>query len=169
MKFTLLFYTEGWETGRTVELTHIPTPGSLVWVGGRRREEDGFMFYVDNVMYPERGMEREEVIYLYVRPYNGYTEYAPKTEADRLAEKLGEINDGIAVLREVSESIASAGESLKAEISALREAVDKKKSYDFNFSEQILQLVDSIEDVQQAGVEKLDDVAVLIEQIKDQL
>lgn len=81
MKFTLLFYTDGWESGPTVELSHIPSPGSIVWTGGRRRDEEDSMYYVDNVMYPERGMEREDVVYLYVRPYTGYTRYAPMTEA----------------------------------------------------------------------------------------
>ena len=37
MKFTLLFYTDGWESGPTVELSHIPAPGSIVWTGGGRR------------------------------------------------------------------------------------------------------------------------------------
>ena len=59
MKFTLLFYTDGWESGPTVELSHIPAPGSIVWTGGRRRDEGDSMYYVDNVMYPERGMDRE--------------------------------------------------------------------------------------------------------------
>ena len=85
MKFTLLFYTDGWESGPTVELSHIPAPGSIVWTGGRRRDEEDSMYYVDNVMYPERGMDREDTVYLYVRPYTGYTRYAPMTEADRTA------------------------------------------------------------------------------------
>lgn len=169
MKFTLLFYTEGWETGRTVELANIPTPGSLVWVAGRRRDEDGYMYYVDNVMYPERGMEREEVIYLYVRPYNGYTEYAPKTEADRLSEKLGEISNGITALSEVVTGMAAAGVALREDIGALKKAIDEKGNHDFNYSEQMLKLVDSIEDVQQAGVEKLDDMSFVLEQLKERL
>ena len=73
MKFTLQFYTDGWESGPTVELSHIPAPGSIVWTGGRRRDEEDSMYYVDNVMYPERGMDREDTVYLYVRPYTGYT------------------------------------------------------------------------------------------------
>ena len=87
MKFTLLFYTDGWESGQTVELSHIPAPGSIVWTGGRRRDEEDSMYYVDNVMYPERGMDREDTVYLYVRPYTGYTRYAPMTEADRIVER----------------------------------------------------------------------------------
>ena len=88
MKFTLLFYTDGWESGPTVELSHIPAPGSIVWTGGRRRDEEDSMYYVDNVMYPERGMDREDTVYLYVRPYTGYTRYAPMTEADRIVDRI---------------------------------------------------------------------------------
>ena len=44
MKFTLLFYTDGWESGPTVELSHIPAPGSIVWTGGRRRDEEDSMY-----------------------------------------------------------------------------------------------------------------------------
>lgn len=169
MKFTLLFYTEGWETGRTIELSHIPMQGSLVWVGGRRRDEEGYMYYVDNVMYPEHGMEREDVIYLYVRPYNGYTEYAPKTEADRLAEKLGEINDGISVLSDAVTRLLSSGEVVRSEISALREAVEKKEIHDLDYTKQMLQIVDSIEDTQQVGVDKFDEITLVLEQLKDRL
>ena len=96
MKFTLLFYTDGWESGPTVELSHIPAPGSIVWTGGRRRDEEDSMYYVDNVMYPERGMDREDTVYLYVRPYTGYTRYAPMTEADRIVERLTAVGEELA-------------------------------------------------------------------------
>lgn len=96
MKFTLLFYTDGWESGPTVELSHIPAPGSIVWTGGRRRDEGDSMYYVDNVMYPERGMDREDTVYLYVRPYMGYTRYAPMTEADRIVERLTAVGEELA-------------------------------------------------------------------------
>ena len=114
MKFTLLFYTDGWESGPTVELSHIPAPGSIVWTGGRRRDEEDSMYYVDNVMYPERGMDREDTVYLYVRPYTGYTRYAPMTEADRIVERLAAVGEELA---RVGEKL----DALLADSGALRE------------------------------------------------
>ena len=114
MKFTLLFYTDGWESGPTVELSHIPAPGSIVWTGGRRRDEGDSMYYVDNVMYPERGMDREDTVYLYVRPYMGYTRYAPMTEADRIVERLTAVGEELA---RVGEKL----DALLADSGALRE------------------------------------------------
>ena len=72
MKFTLLFYTDNWESGPTVELASMPTTGSVVWVRGADRDDEGAMYYVDNIMHAERGIDVEDTVYLYVRPYTGY-------------------------------------------------------------------------------------------------
>ena len=95
MKFTLLFFTVHWDTGPVVELNHIPPPGSVVWTAGRRSDEEGAMYYVDNVMYPEVGLDDGDAVYLYVRPYTGYSRYAPMTETDRLASKLAGIKESL--------------------------------------------------------------------------
>lgn len=169
MKFTLLFYTEGWEVGSTVELSHIPSPGSVIWVGGRRRDEEELMYYVDNVMYPERGLDREDIIYLYVRPYNGYTKYAPKTEADRLVEKLDEIKTAVMTFNNAVDQQASNNRAVLEELASIREVLAKSNDYNQNIGDQILQLFDAVEDGQQAEIGKLDDISLILEQIKDQL
>ncbi len=71
----------------------------MIWTKGRKGADDT-MYYVDNVMYTEKGMDREDVIYLYVRPYTGYSEYAPMTEADRVTEKLDKLSKEFAALKE---------------------------------------------------------------------
>ena len=47
MKFTLLFYTDGWESGPTVELSHIPAPGSIVWTADAM--EDGQQLHIEKL------------------------------------------------------------------------------------------------------------------------
>ena len=102
MKFSLIFYTDDWDVGPTIELGHIPAPGNVIWTKNRKSgDDDTDMYYVDNVMYAEKGMDREEVIYLYVRPYKGYTEYAPMTESDRITEKLEKLTQETERLREL--------------------------------------------------------------------
>ena len=123
MKFTLLFYTDGWESGPTVELSHIPAPGSIVWTGGRRRDEEDSMYYVDNVMYPERGMDREDTVYLYVRPYTGYTRYAPMTEADRIVERLAAVGEELARVGEKLDALLADSGALRETAAALRDSV----------------------------------------------
>lgn len=125
MKFTLLFYTDDWDVGPVVELEHVPQPGSVVWVKGKKRDDEGQMYYVDNLMYPEKGLDKEDVVYLYVRPYEGYAEYAPRTETDRLAEKLDTIARELRALKgEVAETnlrAAAMGESLASLETSVRE------------------------------------------------
>ncbi len=100
MKFSLIFYTDGWDVGPTIELGYVPAPGNVIWVKSRKGNgDDTDMYYVDNVMYAEKGLDREDVVYLYVRPYTGYTEYAPMTEGDRITEKLEKLSKEIAILR----------------------------------------------------------------------
>lgn len=169
MKFTLLFYTDGWESGPTVELAHIPAPGSVVWAGGRRRGEDGAMYYVDNVMYPEVGMEREDSIYLYVRPYTGYAKYAPMTEADRLAEKLIAVREELTRINGKLDTVIAGSAALKEEVEYLRELTARTGNNASAVGGQLVQFADSIEDGQQSYTEKLDDIVVILEQIKEQL
>lgn len=169
MKFTLLFYTDGWVSGPTVELSHIPSPGSIVWTGGRRRDDEDSMYYVDNVMYPERGMEREDVVYLYVRPYTGYTRYAPMTEADRLAEKLADIRTVLGGADARLEALHAQVAALAEAVTALRETVALHAERVRRMGEQALQSADVVEDGQQAHIEKLDDIVLALEQIKEQM
>lgn len=101
MKFSLIHYTDGWEAGPTIELDHIPAPGSVVWTKRGKSADDTEMCYVDNVMYAEKGIDRDDLIYLYVRPYTGYSRYAPMTETDRITEKLEKLTEEIAAIRKV--------------------------------------------------------------------
>lgn len=166
MKFTLLFYTDGWESGPTVELSHVPAPGSVVWIGPRRRDdEDGEMYYVDNVMYPERGMDRDDTVYLYVRPYNGYMEYGPKTEADRIAERLVGLQEEVAGLRAGVDMLVERNERLLKELVRLRETAVRNGEKVSELGGQIAQSVEAIEDNQQGAAEKLDDIALGINRI----
>ncbi len=161
MKFTLLFYTDGWESGPTVELAHVPAPGSVVWIRPRRRDdEDGGMYYVDNVMYPERGMDAEDTVYLYVRPYNGYMEYGPKTETDRIAERLVALQEELAGLKAGMEKLAERNERLVNEVVRLRSVAVRNGETVAELGGQLVQSVDAIEDCQQAAVEKLDDIVL---------
>lgn len=183
MKFTLLFYTDGWESGPTVELAHVPAPGSIVWTGGRRRDEEDSMYYVDNVMYPERGMEREDTVYLYVRPYTGYTRYAPMTEADRIVERLAAVGEELERVGEKLERVGEKLDALLAESGALREtaaavrdsvaALGREHTRNLEgllrIGEQALQSADAMEDGQQLHIEKLDDIVLALEQMKEQM
>lgn len=176
MKFTLLFYTDGWTTGPVIELSHVPSPGNVVWTAGKRRGEDGDMYYVDNVMYPERGMDGEETVYLYVRPYKGYGEYAPLTEADRIVERLGEIKgliDSLAsIVRRMEEAHASLAGSLGVMIRETEDFTTGLRERGGTLSaaaEQLIQLADAIEDGQQTQLVKMDDIALLIEELKERL
>lgn len=153
MKFTLLFYTDGWESGPTVELSHIPAPGSIVWTGGRRRDEGDSMYYVDNVMYPERGMDREDTVYLYVRPYMGYTRYAPMTEADRIVERLTAVGEELARVGEKLDALLADSGALRETAAALRDSVaalggEHTRSLEglLRLGEQALQSADAMED-----------------------
>lgn len=91
MKYTLLFYTDGWKKGPEINLSVTPTVGSVVWLNDRREQYEHDMYYVDNVMFADSGINGEDVVYLYVRPYTGYSRYAPKTESDRLAENMDKL------------------------------------------------------------------------------
>ena len=176
MKFTLLFYTDGRESGPTVELSHIPAPGSIVWTGGRRRDEEDSMYYVDNVMYPERGMDREDTVYLYVRPYTGYTRYAPMTEADRIVERLAAVGEELARVGEKLDALLADSGALRETAAALRDSVaalggEHTRSLEglLRLGEQALQSADAMEDGQQLYIEKLDDIVLALEQMKEQL
>lgn len=104
MKFTLIHYTEGWQTGATVDLSTLPPLGSLVKADDDSSEDFEDIFYVDNIMLADGGEN-----YLFVRPYVGYGIMAPLTEADRISEtieeakkeiikKLDEIDDRVTLL-----------------------------------------------------------------------
>lgn len=148
MKFTLLFYTDGWETGSVIELDHLPSPGSVVWARKGRRDDEGEMYYVDNVMYPERGLDRENAVYLYVRPYRGYNEYGPKTESDRLAERL---------------------DKLAGELRAVREEVAELNLRVKSVGETLSGMSDAVEYKQQEIGDRLDDAVFALEAIKESI
>ena len=104
MKFTLIHYTEGWQTGATVDLSTLPPLGSLVKADDDSSEDYEDIYYVDNIMLANGGEN-----YLLVRPYVGYGIMAPLTEADRISEtiqeakkeiikKLDEIDDRVTLL-----------------------------------------------------------------------
>lgn len=77
--FTLIHYTEGWQLGATVTLAAIPPLGTLVKSSGRAPDSYSELYYVDNILWADGGNN-----YLFVRPYEGYGQSAPLTEADRL-------------------------------------------------------------------------------------
>lgn len=176
MKFTLLFYTDGWTTGPVIELSHTPSPGNIVWTAGKRRGVDGDMYYVDNVMYPERGMDREETVYLYVRPYKGYGDYAPLTESDRIVERLGEIKGLMDTLAAVVGVMGQTTAVLADNTGVMRSAAEdfitclhEREGTLVAAVEQLIQLADAIEDGQQIQSIKMDDIALLIEELKGRL
>lgn len=148
MKFTLLFYTDGWDLGPVVELPRVPAPGSVVWVSGSRKGsgDESDMYYVDNVMYPEKGMDREEVIYLYVRPYNGYNDYGPKTELDRIAEKL---------------------ENITGQLKRLKEEVSELNMRTASLGETLAGMASGVEDKHQEISDQLADASFTLAQIKE--
>ena len=121
------------------------------------------MYYVDNVMYPERGMDREDTVYLYVRPYMGYTRYAPMTEADRIVERLTAVGEELARVGEKLDALLADSGALRETAAALRDSVAALGG------EQALQSADAMEDGQQLYIEKLDDIVLALEQMKEQL
>lgn len=88
MKFTLIHYTEGWSTGGCVELSALPPLGTLV----KANDEESFddIYYVDNVLFADGGEN-----YLLVRPFEGYGQMAPLTEADRTNEAIKELTEAV--------------------------------------------------------------------------
>lgn len=125
------------------------------------------MYYVDNVMYPESGMEREETVYLYVRPYTGYARYAPLTETDRMVEKLVEIE---ADMKALTDAVGEAGR----ELAALRKDMNDFKSGRtadgravVELLEQLSMFSDAVEDGQQVQTERLDNILLALEEFKE--
>lgn len=174
MVFTLLFYTDGWESGPSIRLAHIPSPGSVIWTSGRRPGDEGAMYYVDNVMYPESGMEREETVYLYVRPYTGYADYAPLTEADRIVERLARIQEELKALTGTVGRMCETGGIMESEIKALRSdlnvvkaVIDAGREADSDSMEQLIRFADALEDGQQAQTERLDGILLALEEAKE--
>lgn len=88
--FTLIHYTEGWHLGATVTLAAVPTAGSLVKSTLDAPEDYSDIYYVDNVLWSDGGES-----YLFVRPYEGYGEMAPLTEADRLRASIDEVRAAV--------------------------------------------------------------------------
>ena len=134
------------------------------------------MYYVDNVMYPERGMDREDTVYLYVRPYMGYTRYAPMTEADRIVERLTAVGEELARVGEKLDALLAYSGALRETAAALRDSVaalggEHTRSLEglLRLGEQALQSADAMEDGQQLYIEKLDDIVLALEQMKEQL
>lgn len=176
MKFTLLFYTNGWASGPVIELSHIPSPGNVVWTAGKRQGEDGDMYYVDNVMYPERGVEQEDTVYLYVRPYTGYANYAPLTESDRIVDKLREVKNLMESLMRILDRSGTVNATLAEDVSVVRKAAEdlsiiagEKDLVAGPAADQLIKLADAIEDGQQTQIVKMDDILVLLEELKERL
>lgn len=169
MKFTLLFYTDNWESGPTVELASMPTTGSVVWVRGAHGEEDGAMYYVDNIMYPERGIDDEATLYLYVRPYTGYALYAPKTEADRLAERMESLEQKLATACDRLEQLHADNQRLLQLLEQQHAAAVAQQRRTTDFAGQLIQFADAIEDGQQNTTDKLDDIAQHLQFIREQM
>lgn len=111
MKFTLIFYTRDWEVGPTIELCATPSTGNTIWIKERKSDEEATMFYVDNIMYAERGLNDEDITYLFVRPYTGYGKFAPMTEADRTTKNIGKLSDAVATISEQLSDLSAAPQS----------------------------------------------------------
>lgn len=171
MKFTLLFYTDNWETGPVVDLAHIPNAGSIIWTAGTGRE-DSTMYYVDNIMYPERGLDDEDTVYLYVRPYTGYSHFAPKTEADRIAERLDvaarkteETTSALRTLRDDIRRLTDVATDTRNILEGLKHSLAADASHAADTRMQVLNCADSLEEGQQVQIEKLNDILLSIEQL----
>ena len=168
-KFTLIHYTDNWETGNTVELSDIPTAGSVIWVSAGHSDEPGNMFYVDNVMYPEAGLTSDDAICLFVRPYTGYESFSPKTESDRLAEKLIQ---SIGLQKKFLEKFESVG-SVAGKILAAADIISNKLAENTEILESVHadteRIADNVEDSLAAVAAKLNDIILLLEDIKNDL
>lgn len=90
ISFTLIHYTEGWHLGATVTLAAVPAAGSLVKSTLDAPENYSDIYYVDNVLWSDGGVN-----YLFVRPFDGYGEMAPLTESDRLREAVEEVTQAV--------------------------------------------------------------------------
>lgn len=104
MLFTLIRYTEEWESGPTIELPHVPRTGEMILLGDSHRrqlklDDDGpYFYYVDNVAYAEEKLDAEDLAYLFVRRYTGYGTEVPENENDRIiraVERLGQRVDAL--------------------------------------------------------------------------
>ncbi|MBR4851920.1 MAG: hypothetical protein IKU97_07710 [Tidjanibacter sp.] len=107
MKFTLIHYTEGWDTGACVELSAFPPLGTLVKASNEESFED--IYYVDNILLADGGEN-----YLFVRPYEGYGRMAPLTELDRTTEAVAE------GLKEVTKAVDFATDVISGHLICIR-------------------------------------------------
>ena len=90
MVFTLIHYTEGWRIGATVTLSGVPAAGTLVKASLDTPDNYTDIYYIDNLLWGDGGEN-----YLFVRPWEGYGEMAPRTEIDRLKEGLKEVTEAV--------------------------------------------------------------------------
>ncbi len=98
------------------------------------------------------------------------------TETDRLAERLGDLRTELAeigrrldgLLTEVAE-LRKTTEGLRQGAEALGGAAVRDLEGMLRIGEQALQSVDVLEDGQEAHIGKLDDIALALEQIKEQM
>lgn len=169
MKFTLLFYTDNWESGPTVELASMPTTGSVVWVRGADRDDEGAMYYVDNIMHAERGIDVEDTVYLYVRPYTGYALYAPKTEADRLTERITALEEKLTAACDRLAELHADNQHLLQLLEQQHAAATAQQRHTADWAGQLIQFADAIEDGQQNATDKLDDIAQHLQFIREQM
>lgn len=89
--FRLIHYTEGWQTGREVNLSALPQAGMLLKADEPESIDLGSgLYYVDNVMLGDGGDN-----YLFVRPYEGYGTSSPLTELDRLDATVRELSEAV--------------------------------------------------------------------------
>ena len=73
-----------------MNLSAVPSAGTLVKASNDSPEEYADIYYVDNVLFSDGGEN-----YLFVRPWEGYGEVAPLTEIDRLKEGFKEIVEAV--------------------------------------------------------------------------
>lgn len=84
-----------------MELSTLPPLGTLVKSGYDGSEAFDDIYYVDNILLADGGEN-----YLLVRPFEGYGERAPLTEADRATEAVTE------AVKELTEAVDNLGDNV---------------------------------------------------------
>ena len=98
------------------------------------------------------------------------------TEADRIVERLTAVGEELARVGEKLDALLADSGALRETAAALRDSVaalggEHTRSLEglLRLGEQALQSADAMEDGQQLYIEKLDDIVLALEQMKEQL
>ncbi len=154
----LIFYTQEWKISpTTIELECVPLSGNIIWLKEESKPDDSEtdMYYVDNIMYPEHGINAGDPVYLFVRPYKGYTTYGPLTESDRV----------ISAVKKVQEEM----QTLLNEIHDLHDAFEEQLADLREISEDIHRMSSDVNNEQSETNDKLESIIYRLEEIKERM